>query len=261
MAVFTELHDEDRDAIAAAYEMHSLSSVIGIADGDTETTYLFRTGQGEFIVTLFENGAEPLDLERAFKTMELLQDRGVPCPRPVRTIEGQATFKAAGRLVAVVSFVSGSSTGDPTAAKCESLGRVMAQIHTVLRRGLHGRPDILPTGAVHGALVPSNVFFVGDMVSGVINFRLRHDDALVSEIAEALVDWTIRANGELDRTKARSMLKGYQSVRALTGAERAALPGFVMASAARRYANRAEKACLPTIAMLTFSSVTPDILD
>ncbi|NEJ11325.1 homoserine kinase, partial [Rhizobium leguminosarum] len=52
MAVFTEISDEDRNSIAAAYGMTSLSSVIGIADGDRETTYLFRTAGGEFIVTL-----------------------------------------------------------------------------------------------------------------------------------------------------------------------------------------------------------------
>ena len=34
MAVFTELSDEDRQSITAAYGFTSLSSVIGIADGD-----------------------------------------------------------------------------------------------------------------------------------------------------------------------------------------------------------------------------------
>jgi hypothetical protein len=65
MAVFTELSDGDRQSIIAAYGFTSLSSVIGIADGDTDTTYLFRAQEGEFIVTLFENGVQPLDLERA----------------------------------------------------------------------------------------------------------------------------------------------------------------------------------------------------
>lgn len=260
MAVFTELLDDDRDAIAKAYGISSLSSVIGIADGDRETTYLFRAGNGEFIVTLFENGAEPLDLERAFKTMEALHGGGIPCPRPVRTTDGHSSLQAAGRLVAVVSFVSGSSASDPPPAKCGSLGRVMAQIHTALQGASRERPDGLPSGAVHGALVRENVFFVGDDVGGVINFRLRHDDVLISEVADVLVDWTIRENGELDRLKASSLLTGYQSVRRLSDAERSALPGFVMASSARRYASRVENACLPTVAMLTFSSVTPDII-
>ncbi|ARM91009.1 homoserine kinase type II [Rhizobium leguminosarum] len=255
MAVFTEISDEDRNSIAAAYGMTSLSSVIGIADGDRETTYLFRTADGEFIVTLFENGAEPLDLERAFATMEMLNNSGIPCPKPTRTNDGNATFQAAGRLVAIVSFVSGSSTNDPTLGKCVSLGRVMARIHVILQGGQKRFLDELPTGALHGALVRSNVFFLGDEVSGVINFRLRHDDVLISEIADVLVGWTSLPSGALEEQKAQAILAGYESVRLLTEAETAALPAFVLASAASRYARANDKTYLLDAAIRAFESV------
>ena len=100
MAVFTELSDADSAAIASAYALGTMLSVIGIANGDTETTYLFRSSAGEFIVTLFENGAAPLDLDQAFETMDALHANGVPCPKPRRTVDGKATFNAADRLVA-----------------------------------------------------------------------------------------------------------------------------------------------------------------
>lgn len=260
MAVFTALKDNDRDLIASAYGMTSLSSVVGIADGDRETTYLFRTKKGEFIVTLFENGAEPLDLERAFSTMETLHGNGVPCPKPMRTTDGLATLQAAGRLVAIVSFLSGSSTSAPSLPRCESLGRVMARIHTILQRSDRTRPAQLPTGAVHGALDPQNVFFLGDEVSGVINFRLRHDDVLVSEIADVIVGWVSQPNGELDQYKTSAILAGYQSVRRLTDAEKAALPGFVLASAARRYASDRNKSRLLGAAILAYDSLQLEVM-
>ncbi|UWM84800.1 homoserine kinase [Rhizobium sp. SRDI969] len=260
MAVFTELSDEDRRIITAAYGLTSLLSVIGIADGDSETTYLFRTRQGEYIVTLFENGAQPLDLERAFETMEALYRHGVPCPKPLRTIDGQATSLAAGRLVAVVSFVPGASPTLAGPAKCLSLGRVMAQIHTILERRVKCASRDLPTGAIHGALVQANVFFLGEEVSGVINFRLRHEDALVSELADVLVGWAGETNGELNKERAQALLQGYQGIRCLTDAEKEALPGFIMASTSKRFASRKERALLPEIAVLAYQSVTPDIL-
>ncbi|MFB9981332.1 phosphotransferase [Mesorhizobium kowhaii] len=260
MAVFTALTDTDRDAIAIAYGMTNLSSVVGIADGDRETTYLFRTGEGEFIVTLFENGAEPLDLERAFVTMETLHSNGVPCPKPMRTTDGLATLQAAGRLVAIVSFLSGSSTNDPTLARCKSLGRLMARVHTILQRSQKTQQTELPTGAVHGALVCQNVFFLGDEVSGVINFRLRHDDILISEIADVLVGWTSQPNGALDDQKSGAILAGYQSVRRLTGTEKGALPGFVLASAARRYASDKNRTRLPEAAILAYDSLRSEII-
>lgn len=235
MAVFTELSDEDRQSITAAYGFTSLSSVVGIADGDTDTTYLFRAGEGEFIVTLFENGAQPLDLERAFETMEALSQKGVPCPRALRTLGGHATCRAAGRLIATVSFVHGSSCTIAGPAKCRSLGRMMAQIHTVFERKARPLSPGLPTGTVHGALVQANVFFLGNNVSGIINFRLRHDDALVSEIADVLVAWTAESSGELNKDRARALLQGYEETLQLTGVEKEALPGFIMASTARRF--------------------------
>ncbi|MCH4561352.1 homoserine kinase type II [Mesorhizobium sp. USDA 4775] len=260
MAVFTELSDEDRISITAAYGMTSLSSVIGIADGDRETTYLFRSKEGEFIVTLFENDAEPLDLERAFATMETLYDNGVPCPKPMRTIEGDATFQAAGRLVAVVSFVSGSATSNASPAKCASLGRVMAQIHTVLDRSPERAATELRIGSVHGALDHQNVFFLGESVSGVINFRLRHNDVLIAEVADVLVDWASQSTGALDKERARALLQGYQEIRKLTCAESEALRDFVMASTARRYASQPDRTCLPEVAIIAYKSVSPDIV-
>ncbi|WP_085034345.1 phosphotransferase [Ensifer aridi] len=260
MAVFTDLSDEDRQSIAAAYGFKSLLSVIGIADGDSETTYLFRAQEGEFIVTLFENGAQPLDLERAFETMEELHRKGVPCPKPLRTVEGHATCRAAGRLVAVVRFVPGSSSTIAGAAKCRSLGRAMAQIHTVFERKTKRTSTDLPTGAVHGALAQENVFFLGEEVSGIINFRLRHDDVLVSEVADVLVGWAGETNGELNKERARAVLQGYEEVRSLSGAEKGALPGFVMTSTSKRFASQRERPLLPEIAVVAYWSLTPDIL-
>ena len=238
IAVFTELSDEDRISIAAAYEMKTLTSVIGIENGDTETTYLFRTTDGEFIVTLFENGAEPLDLERAFATMDTLFAKGVPCPKPRRTSEGKATFNAAGRLVAVVTFLPGFPSRNPDLAKFSNLGGVMAQIHSAFERISDVASMDLPTGSVHGSLLNDNVFFLNDDVSGVINFRLRRDDILISEVADVLVGWTSSDSGELESDKAGAILRGYEAIRNLSQSEKAALPVFVFASAAKYYASR-----------------------
>lgn len=54
----------------------------------------------------------------------------------------------------------------------------------------------------------------------MINFRLRHDDVLISEIADVLISWASQPAGELDEQKARAILAGYESVRQLTEAEK-----------------------------------------
>ncbi|WP_426128368.1 phosphotransferase [Pararhizobium sp. PWRC1-1] len=234
MAVFTDLSDNDRDEIAAAFGLLPLISVIGIADGDTETTYLFRSRHGEFIITLFESGAEPFDLERAFQTMETLSMAGIPCPTTLRAQKnGAATIQVSGKLVAAVSFVAGSPPRQPNIAKCTDLGSTIARMHQALMPSRNQPALSLPRGPIHGALSLDNVFFVSDVVSGIINFRLRHDEVLVAELADVLVAWTMYPDGSLDEDCAQAIVAGYTSVRSLEEKEWDALPVLVVSSAAR----------------------------
>lgn len=254
MAVFTDLSDSDRDEIATAYGLTPLTSVIGIADGDTETTYLFRSQHGEFIVTLFESGAEPFDLERAFQTMETLSKASIPCPATLRTRNGDATIRVSGKLVAVVGFIAGSPTRQPNIAKCADLGSTIARIHRALMPS-HNQPALpLPNGPIHGALSTDNVFFVGDTVSGVINFRLRHDEILAAELADVLVAWTMYPDGALDKECAQAVVDGYCSVRSLEEKEWDALPVLVLSSAARRMAGSTPGGQVQALSARSFTS-------
>jgi homoserine kinase type II len=77
---------------------------------------------------------------------------------------------------------------------------------------------------------------------------------LISEIADVLVGWASLPTGELDEKKHQAILAGYKSVRLLTEAETAALPAFVLASAARRYAAEKDKTRLLQAAVRAFES-------
>jgi homoserine kinase type II len=254
MAVFTDLSETECERIAAAFRLGRLTSVIGIADGDAETTFLFRADRGEFIVTLFEGAADPFDLERAFHTMETLALAGVPCPATFRTDAGAATMTVCGKLVAVVGFVPGSRSGAITPGKCSALGRCAARLHQTLATRAAASRRGLPRGVVHGALNRDNVFFLGEAVSGVINFRLRHEDLLIAELAQILLHWTARADGTLDGELTDALLSGYEEIRPLGANERRALPAFVMAATATALAQQDRVADLRASACRAFAS-------
>ncbi|ANM12198.1 MULTISPECIES: phosphotransferase [unclassified Rhizobium] len=261
MAVFTDLSEADCGRIATAYRLGSLTSVIGIADGDAETTYLFRSARGEFIVTLFESEADPFDLEGAFRTMETLSGAGIPCPATFRTDAGAATITVSDKLVAVVGFVPGSRLSEVTPGKCHALGSCVARIHETLRRSTTRASLGLPKGPVHGALNRDNVFFLDEMVSGVINFRLRHDDVLIAELAEVIVHWAVAADGTLERTLVSALLAGYDDIRSLSEAEWRAVPAFVMAAAATMFAQNDRLADLEAATQRVFLSAKDCIQD
>lgn len=85
-------------------------------------------------------------------------------------------------------------------------------------------PADLPKGVIHADLFPDNVFFLGDELSGLIDFYFACNDALAYDIAICLNAWCFEHDGSFNVTKARALLKGYASVRPLETDEYEALP-------------------------------------
>jgi homoserine kinase type II len=82
----------------------------------------------------------------------------------------------------------------------------------------------LPQGIIHADLFPNNVFFIGDRLSGIIDYYFACTDALVYDIAICLNAWCFEHDGSFNITKARAMLSAYQAVRPLSKVEFDALP-------------------------------------
>jgi homoserine kinase type II len=94
-------------------------------------------------------------------------------------------------------------------------------------------PSDLPQGVIHADLFPDNVFFIGDKLSGLIDFYFACNDALAYDIAVCLNAWCFEANFQFNATKGRALLKGYDSVRRLSAPEQKALPVLARGAAMR----------------------------
>jgi homoserine kinase type II len=99
-------------------------------------------------------------------------------------------------------------------------------------------PKELPSGIIHADLFPDNVFFLGDTLSGVIDFYFACNDLLAYDISIGLNAWCFEKDGAYNITKGTAFLDGYQSVRPLGEAERAALPILSRGSALRFFLTR-----------------------
>ncbi len=94
-------------------------------------------------------------------------------------------------------------------------------------------PRGLPEGVIHADLFPDNVFFLGDRLSGLIDFYFACTDTLAYDVAVCLNAWCFEPDHSYNVTKGRALLKGYGRVRALNEAERAALPMLARGAAMR----------------------------
>jgi homoserine kinase type II len=94
-------------------------------------------------------------------------------------------------------------------------------------------PQDLPVGVIHGDLFPDNVFFLGDKLSGLIDFPFSCNDILAFDVAICLNAWCFEPDHSFNVTKARALLNAYGRERPLSATEEAALPLLARGAAMR----------------------------
>jgi homoserine kinase type II len=275
MAVYTEVTDEALGEFLAGYPLGRVVSFKGIAEGVENSNFLLRTDAGQFILTLYEKRVHEEDLPFFVGLMEHLAARGVTCPQPVRSRDGQALGRLAGRAAAIVTFLDGLWIRRPQARHCAAVGEALARMHEAGADFALSRPNALsiggwpalfasaearadevapglaketarelaalqaiwptglPSGVIHADLFPDNVFFLGDQLSGLIDFYFACNDAFAYDLAVSLNAWCFEVDGAFNVSKGMAMIAGYERRRRLTPEEVAALPYLARGAALR----------------------------
>jgi homoserine kinase type II len=102
-------------------------------------------------------------------------------------------------------------------------------------------PAALPAGVIHADLFPDNVLMLGDRVTGLIDFYFACTDLYAYDLAVLLAAWAFPADAPVpDPGLEAAILDGYQAVRPLTPAERAALPLLGQGACLRFLLSRAQ---------------------
>src|SRR5882724_6340794 len=97
----------------------------------------------------------------------------------------------------------------------------------------HNWPRGLPEGVIHADLFPDNVFFLGNTLSGLIDFYFACTDALAYDVAVCLNAWCFEIDHSYNVTKGQSLLTAYAAVRPLSVQEREVLPMLARGAALR----------------------------
>lgn len=98
----------------------------------------------------------------------------------------------------------------------------------------------LPVGVIHADMFPDNVFFLGNKLSGLIDFYFACDDYLVYDLAICLNAWCFETgNGvKFNKNLGKVMLMAYESVRPLGEAEKKNFQLFARKAAMRFFLTR-----------------------
>lgn len=271
MAVYTDITEDDLRNFLTQYDVGSLTSYKGIAEGVENSNFLLHTTKDPLILTLYEKRVEKNDLPFFLGLMQHLAAKGLSCPLPLPRKDGELLGELSGRPAALISFLEGMWLRKPEAKHCREVGKALAAMHLAgegfeikrpnalsvegwkvlwdksearadeVEKGLKDeiRPEIdylaahwpkdLPAGVIHADLFQDNVFFLGDELSGLIDFYFACNDLLAYDVSICLNAWCFEKDGAYNVTKGKALLEGYQSVRPLSEAE----PGSAAASGAR----------------------------
>jgi homoserine kinase type II len=134
MAVYTRLGAEEMARIIDAFDVGTLTSAKGIAEGVSNSNWLIETQQvggaaQRFILTMYENRVEIGDLPFFLDLLDHLAARDCPVPRTIHDSDGASYRLHYGKALALIEFLPGVSVSEPTAAQARAVGAALAQIH------------------------------------------------------------------------------------------------------------------------------------
>ena len=236
MSVFTPVSDGQLAGWLKNYSVGALAALEPIAAGIENTNYFVTTGQGRYVLTLFER-LPAAELPFYLDLMAHLARHGIPCPAPVADLNDRYLSSLNGKPAALVTRLAGKSIDNPEPADCAQLGELLARMHLAARSygGYQENPrgpkwwraaaaDVrpfldaarsalleeelrfqaqqrfpdLPRAAVHADLFRDNAFFEGGRISAVFDFYFAGVDCLVYDLAVCANDWCL-VHPERDR--------------------------------------------------------------
>lgn len=129
MAVYTDVGEDQLKAFLGEYDVGTLLSCKGIAEGVENSNFLIKTTSGFYILTLYEKRVAAADLPFFLGLMDHLSQKGLSCPLPIPRRDGKSLGELAGRPAAMVSFLDGAWLRKPQPLHCREVGRAMAEMH------------------------------------------------------------------------------------------------------------------------------------
>ena len=287
MSVYTLVSPEELEAWLARYVVGSPTEFSAIAAGIENTNYFVTTEKGRFVLTLYER-LPAGELSFYLNLMAHLARAGVECPAPVPDRTGALFSVLNGKPAGLVTRLDGYPIEIPDVAHCAAVGAALARLHIASatyrarlgnRRGPSWwrqaaravRPFLdtdqnallaaelkfqtgfgkgrMPRGAIHGDLFCDNVLFVGNSVSGIIDFGFAATDFLAYDLAITVNDWCIAnegaSRGALVPELVDALTGAYHVVRPLNDDERSEWPALLRAAALRFWLSRLYDLHLP----------------
>jgi homoserine kinase type II len=141
MAVYTPVSAEALAALLARYDVGTLVSAKGIAEGVENSNYLVETSRDRFILTLYEKRVSADDLPFFLALLDHLAAAGLPVPPAIPDRAGRTIQRVEGRPACLIRFLPGVSLSAPTPGEARAAAAALGAMHRALAGFAPARPN------------------------------------------------------------------------------------------------------------------------
>jgi len=278
MSVFTPLTHEQLNHFLAPYALGAFYDVTPIEAGSENSNFFIRLGTCQYVLTLIERGSLqdlPFFIEllkrlhtagfavpyaiatqsgEALRTLAgkpaLLQPclpgKHVDKPSPAHCAEVGRWLADLHLLTQEAPLIRKTDRGldwmlRQGAQLAADLSADEAALLNAALREIQSQRELilaLPQANLHADLFRDNVLFEGERLSGVIDFYNACSGPMLYDLAIALNDWCVQADGAFDPPCADALLAAYAGKRPLTQDEKAQLPCLLRIACVRFWLSR-----------------------
>ena len=290
MSVYTRLTKEELEQLLSHYEIGNFIDIEGISEGITNSNYYLTTSKNKYILTIFEEPS--LNLNYAIELMDILADKKIPCPTPIRTKKGEQVINLIGKPISIFTLLPGKTITNiiPSVNMCKQIGETLAKLHMHSKE--HKKYDLglrdnswfirtaeklnpvlnindihlidkeilnqqdcvnknLPEGVIHSDLFRDNAMFIGEELTGVIDFYYACNGYYLYDLAIITNDWCLKDNREIDFVRQDALIKSYNKIRKIEPIEKVMWPKVLRHAALRFWLSRLHDKYYPTDGEIT----------
>ncbi len=133
MAVYTQVEPDDLAELIARFDIGTILSCKGIAEGVENSNFLLETTAGHYILTLYEKRVQADDLPFFVDLLDHLAASHCPVPAMLRDKRGEAVQQISGRAACIIQFLPGISLTTPSPAQSAAAGAALGTMHRALQ--------------------------------------------------------------------------------------------------------------------------------
>ena len=131
MAVYTQINTKDILSLSNDYKIDNITKFVGIKKGIENTNYLLKTNKKKYILTIFEKRVQKKDLPFFMSLMEILNQKKIICPKPLRNNKGKHICKIKKKPACIVTFLEGTDKANLNYKNCFDIGKNIAKFHKI----------------------------------------------------------------------------------------------------------------------------------